>query len=664
MTPRSRLLAWVAATCASLVLAQVLPAATPPAPQPAPSDAAAVPTSQSPALTAEDLAVFFDGLVPFALRRDDVAGGVITVVKGGQVLFARGYGMADLKSHSPMSAQDTVVRPGSISKLFTWTAVMQLVEQGKVDLDHDINEYLDFKIPDYEGRPVTLRNLLTHTGGFEEVARGLLPKDPAEVNLERYLKTHVPARIFPAGEVVAYSNYGCGLAGYIVQRLSGESFEDYIAHHIFEPLKMGHSTFKQPVPAALDPLLSKGYKSVSDGVAQPFEYVNPAPAGSLSTTAMDMTQFMIAHLHGGAIGETQILKPETARLMHSSQSTPVPGLPGFALGFYEEDRNGQRIIGHGGDTVFFHSDLHLLMDKDVGIFMSFNSAGSAAGGSHLVRRAVFDAFMDRYFPSPTEEPATAPTAKADGQRVAGYYLASRRNESAVRWLYFMIQTKVTSDAEGIVTVSDFRDYAGNPIRWREVGPLRYREVGGSQVLDFVAGPDGSIRYIATNYIPAIEIFQRVPGYKSLSQAGLWFLLSFALLLGTLVAWPVSAWVRRHYGKTLGLAPEVSRTRLLSRIGALLLGVSLLAWLVLLMVTVQDESVLLGPSIVSSLYALYALGVVGLLGALAVLVHSVRSFHVGSRSIVVRIGEGLLGLSVIYLVWFMATFGLLSFSIRF
>src|SRR5579884_2450492 len=173
-------------------------------------------------LTAQDLEAFLDGLVPSQLAQSDIAGAVIAVVQNGNVIFEKGYGYSDVKSKRPVLPDQTLFRPGSISKLFTWTSVMQLVEQGKIDLDHDINEYLDFKIPPYQGKPITLRNVMTHTPGFEDSAKGLLPASGADVNLERYLKTHLPARIFPPGEIVAYSNYGCGLAGYIVQRISGE----------------------------------------------------------------------------------------------------------------------------------------------------------------------------------------------------------------------------------------------------------------------------------------------------------------------------------------------------------------------------------------------------------------------------------------------------------
>ena len=178
---------------------------------------------------------------------------------------------------------------------------------------------------------------------------------------------------------MAYSNYGATLAGYIVQRLSGEPFDQYVANHIYQPLGMQHSTFVQPLPAALAPDMSQGYAQASDGKSKPFEIVEIAPAGSVSATADDMARFMIAQLGDGSDGGTPILDAKTLALMHSPQSRMAPGMNGFDLGFYQENRNGLRIIGHAGDTNWFHSDLHLLLDRNVGVFMSFNSAGSRRG---------------------------------------------------------------------------------------------------------------------------------------------------------------------------------------------------------------------------------------------------------------------------------------------
>jgi CubicO group peptidase (beta-lactamase class C family) len=656
-----RMVALFAGLTASIAMAQTAPP-TPLGPTTATPQPISTTETAPPTMTQQDVTAFFDGLIPFALQRSDIAGGVIVVVKDGNVLFAKGYGYADLAHHTTPSPETTLFRPGSISKLFTWTSVMQLVEQGKLQLDRDINDYLDFKIPPYQGKPITLRNLMTHTPGFEDTAKGLLPASIDDVNLERYLKTHIPARIFPPGEIVAYSNYGCGLAGYIVQRVSGERFEDYVANHIFQPLQMAHSSFAQPLPPSLAPMLSKGYKTASDGTPQPFELVDPAPAGSLSSTAMDMAHFMIAQLQNGQYGSTRILQAQTAELMHSQQYVPAPGINGFDLGFYQENRNGLRIIGHGGDTVYFHSDLHLLLDQNIGVFMSFNSAGNPeAHGTLMVRTAIFDAFLDRYFPHTEPAQPTLSTAKADAAKVVGWYQASRRNESALRMLYLTGQVNVGAQPDGTLLVSFLTDYAGQPLKWREVGPLQYREVNGQDKLAFVTNADGSIRYWATDYLPGVEVFQRVPGFKSMGSVGVLVAIAIAVMLVTMLVWFVGWLLRRHYRSALELSPALRRTRLLSRLGTVAMLASVLGWVALLVAAGIDENVLLHGSATPWMVLLYVLGVIALLGAIAIVAHAWRNWHPAERSRWVRAGETLLALAALYLCWFILAFGLVSFS---
>src|SRR5215510_5234194 len=190
-------------------------------------------TNSAHEMTAADVESFLDGIVPLQLKRNDIAGATIAVVKDGKLLFAKGYGYADVKNKKPVSAAETLFRPGSISKLFTWTAIMQLFEQGKLDLDRDVNTYLDFKIPDAFGKPITLKNIMTHTPGFEEQVKDLFNINSSSPDLGQYLKTHIPARVYPPGTVPAYSNYATALAGYIVQRVSGRPFEEYVAENIF-----------------------------------------------------------------------------------------------------------------------------------------------------------------------------------------------------------------------------------------------------------------------------------------------------------------------------------------------------------------------------------------------------------------------------------------------
>ncbi|MEO8115853.1 MAG: serine hydrolase domain-containing protein, partial [Phenylobacterium sp.] len=462
-----KLASLIGAVTAALVLATGAAAQVPQEMKPAkgaPSATVAAPITPAPGpvLTKQDLDGWLDGYMPYALASSGIPGAVVVVVKDGQVLTEKGYGFADLKSRRPVDPQTTLFRPGSVSKLITWTAVMQQVEAGKIDLDADVNQYLDFKIPPYDGKPVTMRQLMTHTAGFAETIKHLFPANAKVLRpLDKFISAWTPNRIFPPGEVPAYSNYGAALAGYIVQRTSGEPFDQYLARHIFTPLGMNHSSFSQPLPPALLAGMASGYPRLG-APAGPYEFVGPGPAGSMAATGDDMARFMIAHLNNGQYGQARILQDATARQMHAPQKQYAPPLNGMALGFYHEDANGRVIIGHGGDTVAFHSDLHLLPNDNVGLFISMNSPGKA-GLAQNIRQTLLSGFLDRYYPLTETALPTAPTAKAHAAAMQGVYWSSRRVDTGYLWMLGLLgQLKVAANKDGTLTVSALKDDAGQP----------------------------------------------------------------------------------------------------------------------------------------------------------------------------------------------------------
>src|SRR5215472_14464465 len=429
------------------------------APSPPPANVPAVMPQPSPVpeLTKADFETFLDAMIPSQLRNRNITGAVVSVVKEGQVLFQKGYGYADVEEKKPVLPDQTLFRPGSISKLFTATAVMQLVEQGKLDLDRDINDYLDFTIPKTYPQPTTLRQLLTHTGGFEETLKNLFVAHESDIKpLRAYLVNEMPARIFPPGKIPSYSNYGFTLAGYIVERVSGEKFERYIENHISKPLEMKNSTFDQPLPAQLAPQMSKGYLSASKK-PRDFEFVQAAPAGALSTTAADMTRFMLAFLQDGAVDGVSILKPETVRQMEARQFEFHPMLAGIGITFMEYLVDPVRIIAHGGDTVYFHSDMILVPDAHLGYFLSYNSLGKDVGGG---RGEVWRTLVNRYFPSEAQSKMDVDlnTAKSDGRAVSGLYEGTRRGETTLlKILALASQFGVKSDKEGVLQIEGMKN---------------------------------------------------------------------------------------------------------------------------------------------------------------------------------------------------------------
>jgi CubicO group peptidase (beta-lactamase class C family) len=580
-----------------------------------PKSATAEPTTVTAhELTATDLEVFLDGLMPLSLERDDIAGAVVAVVKDGKLLFAKGYGYADVATKKPVSPDSTLFRPGSVSKLFTWTAVMQLMEQGKLNLDHDVNDYLDFKIPATYPQPITLRHIMTHTAGFGEAIKDLFIKDSSELQpLGTYLATHIPNRIFPPGTTPAYSNYATSLAGYIVERISGKPFNDYVRDNILAPLGMEKTTFAQPLPENLKSLVSSGY-ILASGKAKPFEVVQAWPAGSVSTAATDMARFMIAHLQNGELNGARILRPETATLMHSRQFSPNPALNGMALGFYEETRNGHRIIGHAGDTICFHTDLHLLVNDGVGFFVSYNSPGKGISN----RTALWHKFLDRYFPY--QIPATPPlaTAAADAREVAGNYIVSRREQGNMfEGLSLLSQATVTAGSDGTISISSLRDFAGQLKKFYEIQPLVYQEVDGQDRVAFQRDA-GSRLTFATDF--PVFVFQRAGGLQ-LGPLNLFLLgASAAILLLALLFWPVAALVRRHFRTKLHLGKRELLLRVAVR---LVCALDLVFLLSIFLVLTSLQGNLPTSHITGTLHFIQVIGLLGALGTLIALYNAWR-----------------------------------------
>jgi CubicO group peptidase (beta-lactamase class C family) len=529
------------------------PAFTAPAPAlvAAPAKASPATPAAAPAahtITKADVDVWLDGLIPYALKATDIPGAIVVVVKDGQVVTERGFGYSDVAAKKPVDPVTTLFRPGSITKTFTWTAVMQLVEAGKLDLDADVNKYLDFKIPPRDGQPITLRNIMTHTPGFEEKYKYLMSNKP-DTTLEQYIKGWTPKRVFAPGKVPAYSNYGAALAGYIVQRVSGQPWADYVQTHILTPLDMSHSSVAMPFPASVLPNLAKGYHAGADGPEFYTEYVPPAPAGNLAASGDDMAHFMIAHLQNGRYGSVQILKPETAIAMHATQPKVYPALNGMALGFVEDHRNGHRVIWHNGGTQVFLSDMKLFIDDNVGIFISLNSPGKG-GGADSIHAALYHGFADRYFPGkpPLPPMIDKATAMAHAKLMAGQWENSRRDYSSFPSLSALLSpTVVVANSDG--TVSLGRPGAGP--KWREVQPFVWVNTEDTNDMMQAVLTNGRPTMFGFSMAPPAA-FLRIPAWRAPGWMAPTLYVSLAILLLTALLWPVRALARRHYGSAFAL----------------------------------------------------------------------------------------------------------------
>lgn len=616
---------------------------------------------QTPALTRGDLEGWLDGLLPYAMRTGEMAGAVVVVVKNGDILLAKGYGYADVDAGKPVDPRLTLFRPGSISKLFTWTAVMQLVEQGKLDLDEDLNRYLDFEIPAYAGKPITMRNVMTHTTGFEESGKHLFSRSQSTLpSLETLIKDVLPRRVYPPGEVVAYSNYAASLAGYVVQRISGQPFDDYVEQHLLRPLGMARSTFRQPLPPGLAGQMANGYRNASDPPME-FELVGPAPAGSLSATGTDMAAFMLAHLQQGQYRGVRILKPETVAVMHATAHAPTPPLNGMALGFYREDRNGRKIVGHAGDTRAFHSDLHLFPDEGVGLFVSVTGGARGQAASKL-RKGLLDGFVNRYFPaeSGNASPARldADSVQAHAQQMVGRYRISRSSYSNfMAALSLAGQLKVDARQDGTLVTQGFRDLAGQPMHWREVEPYVWRELNGDRRLAAVV-ENGQVVRIGTDAMPPVAVGLRVAGWES---AG-WNLPLLAFTLLVLVA--ALAWwlVAALAGKANAIARPAERQRKWLQLGTVAGVLFFIGWGIVAAQLLRSP-VALDGGLDPFIRVLHVLGVLLVPAALHALWAAFRAWR-EPRGTWMRVGRILLAAALVATVWFAFAFRLVTAGLNY
>jgi CubicO group peptidase (beta-lactamase class C family) len=459
-------------------------------------------------LTGADLESFFDGIFPMQLERNDVAGASVLVMKDGNILLQKGYGYADLKTKRPVDPSATIFRLASISKLFTWISVMQLEEQGKLDIDADVNRYLDFPIAPAFNKPVTLRNLMTHTGGFEEVLNDLIVLDPRKSpSLRDDLIANQPKRIYPPGAIPAYSNYGVGLASYIVQRVSGERFEQYVEEHIFVPLGMTHSAFYQPLSPELSKTVSEGYKESTEKPPLGFEMVEPVGAGALSSSAADMGRFGQALLNGGELDGQRILKPETLAMMWTPQFRATDQLPAICMGFYQSWRNDLRWIGHEGDLIAFHSLFFVEPAQKLVIFASFNSAG----GGDQPRPEIINMFSDRYFPA-AQKSAFLKTPGNELKAIEGMYQSTRRAESTrLKLSNLGHQQRATVDKDGVLRIAGFKDLRGHVIQWKPIGTDLWQESDGQERLFAIRDGNHRVVRLALDF-PGVQL-QRVAWYE-------------------------------------------------------------------------------------------------------------------------------------------------------
>jgi len=592
---------------------------------------------------------FMDGLMAAWMRDKHIAGVTVSVVRDGQVLLAKGYGFADVASRTPVDPERTLFRIGSVSKLFTWTGVMQLHERGVLDLGKDVNEYLDFRIPSAYETPITLTHILTHTPGLEEDPRDLFTEDTTHiVPMGQWLPAHMPDRVRAPGTFASYSNWATALAGYLIERHGGAgSWDDYTDRHILQPLGMVHTTSRQPLPATLAPDASVGYQwKGGEFVPQKFEIISgAAPAGSVSASATDMARFMIAHLNKGALGEGRILGSSEADLMQQRLHGHDPRLPGFAHGFYEQSSHGLRIIGHGGDTQWFHSSLSLIPSEGVGVFMSTNTNT----GGEISFLPFLKAFLDHYY---TEPIPVLPHAEADAaglQRFAGEYVLNRRNFSS----YLKVAGLVgTIPIAGMPDGTLLAETPFGALRLAREDSLLFRDTNSGLRIAFRADADGEITHAFLDAVPMM-VLDRASGMSKPSTHQLLLgggFLMFALVVATAI---VRFFLRKVPGRPL-VTQHVAR----GRRAMVLAGVLLLAFLGALAALFSRPGAIFADTS-PTLLALLALPVLALLCVLWAMWEMVSQWRSGEGSVWTRLRHTGAVLVALAFFWSMNSWNLLG-----
>jgi hypothetical protein len=421
---------------------------------------------------------------------------------------------------------------------------------------------------------------------------------------------------------------------------------------------MEHSTFRQPVPGADASRVATGYHNALDPEPQAFETILASPAGSLSITGADMARFMNAMLNDGG----GLVEPGTLQQMFDTLAEPFPPLNSIGLGFWQTDRNGVPIRGHGGDTGNFHSDLSLLIDEDIGVFISTNSTGTGPVTALHLRQYLLNGFLDRYFPVNAAPQIPLATARDHGAALVGHYETSRRSVSnPLAALAMLGQLNVSMMENGDLIVPLFPNLGGGQTPWREVEPWIWQEVGGQNRMTVRLDDAGQVQVLAFEPVAQAMVFQPAPSWRS---AG-WTLptLGLAMVIFVLsgLTWGVRAILRYAYGARFPLRGRLAIAHRLAPAGAVIMAFYVVAWFGILIAAASDITrlnmlaVWLGPLYAMSLVA--ALATTGLIGINAVVWRDGASWFA-------RAWAAVLLLAAVAVVWIGWTVNFFSFTLHY
>ncbi|WP_419262232.1 serine hydrolase domain-containing protein [Caulobacter sp. ErkDOM-C] len=475
------------------------------APVIAPSARTALPVAGVTPLPAAELEAFVDGLIRRSMIEDHIAGATIAVVQNGQVVLKKGYGVASLKERRAVDPDKTLFRIASISKTFTWIALMNEIEAGRMRLDGPVNLYLPepLQVRGKDKGPVLLRHLMTHTPGFEDRALGqLFEQDWKRVRpLNEYLRQERPRRVREPGILPAYSNYGVALAGAAVANVTGKPFEQLVAEEIIFPAGMTHTTFRDArpwrddLPAPMSPQLaalrSEGFRWTPLGWREqaPEMTGQVAPAGGASSTAADMSRYMLLLLGNGVIDGKTLYSPRVAQAFRTPMYRPTPDAAGWNAGFQDIPLpGGRRGFGHNGATLWFHSNLVVVPDLNLGIFIAVNT-----DTGHELPSVAPSAIIERFYAPAPAVPVVRPLTSDAARIYQGDYLGTRRNynglEGFIGRLTQRAQVRVTPDGQLALLMND------KSTLWNATDkPGVFQAIDGPEVVAFQTSGERATRF--------------------------------------------------------------------------------------------------------------------------------------------------------------------------
>jgi CubicO group peptidase (beta-lactamase class C family) len=457
-----------------------------------------------------DLNSWIDSQFTKGMDSFNIAGATIVLMQGDSILHINGYGLADIESNIPVNSYSSIFGIASISKTFVATAIMQLYEDGRLELDRDVNNYLKtFQLKYKFNDSVTIENLLTHTAGFDERNIGTAVRTEKDViSLAQYLKKRMPPQIRPAGKVITYSNHGYALLGLIVEEVSGLSFDEYVRKMILKPLEMNYSGYKRQ--AELEKNYVTSYLQTNNQLI-PYkpDFQLVYPAGSLSTTASDMGHYISMFLRNGNYKGIQILDSATVVKMHQTGFKQYEkSINGWLLGFYEGDWHKIRLIMHGGDIQGFASELILIPEKNTGLFLCVNSSSIQNSKSRIFIGNFINGLLLRLMPDSIVENEKSKVSPEIGsvdeplEKFTGTYRYTRYAYTTIDKLAILIGFAPEIE---IVTKDNTLEVLQRNDKLVPISNLRFYSKKYDKYVAFGRGTKGEISYFFGDYNSYVKL---------------------------------------------------------------------------------------------------------------------------------------------------------------